>query len=98
VGIDVHTVVEEPAQPGEVFEVELVVDQILEARPVQRIQQRRVGLFAGVIEGVLVAGRASVKQQPNQGQVAPLHRGEQHRHAAIPAPLNRVAVWVRSGI
>jgi hypothetical protein len=66
VSIDVHTVIEEPAQPGEVFEIELVIDQTLKSVPVQRVQQRGVGLFAGVIEGVLVAGRASVEQQSNQ--------------------------------
>jgi hypothetical protein len=49
VGVDVYTVVEEPAQPDEVFEVELVVDQILKSRPVQRVQQRGVGLLAGVV-------------------------------------------------
>jgi hypothetical protein len=34
VDVDVYAVVEEPAQPGEVFEVELVVNQILESRTV----------------------------------------------------------------
>jgi hypothetical protein len=65
VSIDVHTVIEEPAQPDEVFEIELVIHQILESRPVQRVEQHRVRLFASVIEGVLVAGGASVEQQPN---------------------------------
>jgi hypothetical protein len=98
VSVDVHTAVEEPAQPNEVFEIELVIDQILKSRPMQRVQQRRVGLFAGVIEGVLVTGRASVEQQPDQGQVAPLDRSEQRRQAPLPAPLDCLAVRVRSGI
>src|SRR5829696_6604585 len=65
VGINVHTVVEEPAEPGEVFEIELVVDQIFKSWPVQRVQQRGVGLFAGVIESVLIPGCASIEQQPD---------------------------------
>ena len=75
-----------------------MINQILEARPVQRVQQRCVRLFAGVIERVLIAGRASVEQQPNQGKVTPLDRSEQRRHEPLPALLERMAVRIRSGI
>jgi hypothetical protein len=55
-------------------------------------------LFAGVVERVLIAGRAAVQQQPNQGRVAPLDRSEQRRHAPLSAPLHGVAVRVGSGV
>jgi hypothetical protein len=53
VGAHVGAALEEPAHAGDVLEVELVVDHRLEPRLEEALQQRRVGLLARVVEGVL---------------------------------------------
>jgi hypothetical protein len=53
VGVHVGAALEEPAHAGDVLEVELVVDHRLEPRLEEALQQRRVGLLARVVEGVL---------------------------------------------
>jgi hypothetical protein len=61
VRVHVHSAIQEPLQAGGVFEVQLVIDQRFESRPVQQVEERGVSLFARVIEGVLVRLRAVVK-------------------------------------
>ena len=61
VGIGVDAVVEEPLQAGDVLEVELVVDQVLEPGHVEHVEEGGVGLLTGVVEGVLVALGAPVE-------------------------------------
>jgi hypothetical protein len=97
-GVDVCAAVEEPAQPGRVLEVQLVQHHSLVAGLVEQVENGRVRLLAGVVEGVLIRGRAALNEQPNQRKVAALHRVEQRRHAPLTAPLDGVTVRVRARV
>jgi hypothetical protein len=94
VGVDVDAVVEEPLQPGGVFEVELVVDEVLVPGRVEEVQEGGVALFAGVVEGVIVALGAALDQQLGELEVAALDGVVERRHLSLPAPLDGVAVRV----
>jgi len=94
VGVDIDAAVEEPLQAGGVLEVELVVDEVLMARPVEYVEERGVALLARVVEGVLVALGAAVHEQPGELEVAPLDGVEERRHPPLAAPFHGVAVRV----
>jgi hypothetical protein len=49
VGVDGNAPVEEPLQTGDVLEVELVVDEVLEAGRVERVEEGGVALLRGVV-------------------------------------------------
>ena len=97
-GVDVHAVRQEPAQPGGVLEVELVPDQALEAGNVQGVEEAEVRLLAGVVEGVLVGGGAVVEQQPEQDRVAAFDGVEEGGLPPLAARLDRVRVRVGAGV
>jgi hypothetical protein len=98
VPVDVDAAVEEPAEAGGVFEVQLVVDHVLESGPVEQVEEPCAGLFAGVVEGVLVTVGASVEQQPNKVDITPLDGIEERRLAALATPLHGMAVRVGARI
>jgi hypothetical protein len=84
VDVDVDAPVEEPPQAVRVLEVQLVEDQPLEARLVEQVEEPGVRALAGVIERVLVPGRATLDKELDEREVAALDSGEQGRHATWP--------------
>ncbi|WP_207757092.1 hypothetical protein [Nonomuraea cypriaca] len=60
--VHVHAAIEEPAQPGRVLEVQLAHHHAVEPRLVEQVEERGAGPLAGVVEGVLVRGRAALDQ------------------------------------
>jgi hypothetical protein len=98
VGVDVDVAVEEPLQACGILEVEFVVDLVLVPGRVQDVQERRVALLAGVVEGVLVALGAALDQHPRELEIAALDGVEQRGHLPLAAPLDRVAVRVGAGV
>jgi hypothetical protein len=97
-GVDVDAMVEEPLQAGSVLEVQLVEDQRLVAELVEQLKECRLRLLAGVVEGVLVAGGATLDEQPGEREIAAFDRVEQRRPPTLAAPLDGVAVGVGAGI
>jgi hypothetical protein len=96
--VDVDAMLEEPAQAGGVLEVQLVEDQRLEAGLIEQVEEPAVRLFAGMVEGVLVAGGTTLDEQPGQREIAMFNRVEQRRPPALAAPFDGVAVRVGAGI
>ncbi len=98
VGIDVDAAIEEPLQPADVLEVELVIDQLLVPGRLERVEQLGVRVLACVVEGVLVAGGATLEEQSHECDVVALDGIEQRRLPALAAPLDGVAVRVGTGV
>lgn len=98
VSVDVDAAVKEPAQAGHILEVQLVVDDVLKAELVEKVQKRGARLLARAIKRILIARGSALQQQTGELEVVAFDGIEQHGHPTLAAPLDRMAVRVSARV
>ena len=93
--VHVGAVVDEPAKPVEVFEVDLVADEGLRARFPERLEQRRAAVLARVVERVVVPLAPVGDEQLDEGRVVAVDGAANGREVPVPpSSISRVnAFW-----
>ena len=95
--VHVGAVVDEPAEPVEVFEVDLVADEGLRARFPERLEQRRAAVLARVVERVVVPLAPVHDEQLDEGRVVAVDGAANGREVPVPALLDLARERVRVG-